>query len=119
MAQSNGFSLSTTYTSGTVSEGAQRSNEGISEEANSDQHHNEGVKLNKSPSSNFKLLHMPQIGYETSLCLPTLKRRKKISIRIPWNSTPSDSTPSNDDAKLKVSISNSVPHSSNRKAQTT
>ena len=40
-------------------------------------------------------------------CLPTLSKRKKISIRIPWNITPRDHTPSRRKAKSNNSPSNS------------
>ena len=40
-------------------------------------------------------------------CLPTLSKRKTISIRIPWNITPRDHTPSRRKAKSNNSPSNS------------
>ena len=39
-------------------------------------------------------------------CLPTLSKRKKISIRIPWNITPRDHTPSRRKAKSRSSSTN-------------
>ena len=40
-------------------------------------------------------------------CLPTLSKRKKISIRIPWNIPPRDHTPSRRKAKSRSSSTNS------------
>ena len=40
-------------------------------------------------------------------CLPTLSKKKKISIRIPWDITPRDHTPSRRKAKSRSSSTNS------------
>lgn len=68
--------------------------------------------LNGTLFRNMNLLLPPQRNF---VCKPTLSKRKKISIRIPWNITPSDRTPSKRKTKIKSLKAKS--DSSNENAQ--
>ena len=68
--------------------------------------------LNGTIFRNKDRLLPPQRNF---VCKPTLSKRKKISIRIPWNITPSDLTPSKRKTKIKSSKAKS--DSSNKNAQ--
>ena len=68
--------------------------------------------LNGTIFRNKDILLPPQRNF---VCKPTLSKRKKISIRIPWNITPSDLTPSKRKTKIKSSKAKS--DSSNKNAQ--
>ena len=64
---------------------------------------NDEMLSEESPNSANQILQLdPNFG-----CLPTLSKRKKISIRIPWNITPRDHTPSRRKAKSNISPSSS------------
>ena len=96
--------FSALYNSGMGTKGERTNIDDLGSGNNSNVPAIEDDKLNGSPLNKINFLLQSQT---TFVCLPILSKRKKISIRIPWNMPPRDFTPSNDEAKLKSSTSDS------------